>query len=319
MSKKPEKKEETKEESMLNDRKNDPVLNNKKKNSLLNGKKGNGNINKHAEKSDSEKVLKKDQFNIKNEKVEEIIEESVEGEETREMVENFSNFEDQIDEDEKIREMVENFNDLEDFDMEEMLDIQSAIQEVKKDESQTDDMELKKPEISAGIELEESQQFEQFEQGEISDDLAQKIKEELEKKKKERKVVTEEEFKDYCKERRNKIWYHSLWYLVFEVEDHKASKKALYEKLKETTSKSAIDPIPEHQFYFGLGFILRLKFNGEKIVKFKETELSLNAGVDILTDILREVGPAISKRPVITQKERKRMFTDFLSDNFTDI
>ena len=84
---------------------------------------------------------------------------------------------------------------------------------------------------------------------EITDDLESLIQEELEKKRVKKKIVTEEEFKQYCLERNSKIWYHALWTLVFDIEDHQARKETIYELLKEVTSKSAIDPMAEHKFY----------------------------------------------------------------------
>jgi len=155
----------------------------------------------------------------------------------------------------------------------------------------------------------------------ISVESQNKIKAELLQKKKQKKIISEEEFKKYCKERRNKVWYHALWYLVFNVDDHKATKKILYEALKEVTSKSAIDPIPQNKFYFGLSFILRLSLYDNKIIQFDGETLSINkeVGVDLLTDILNEVGPPISERPILKEDEKKKMFSAFLSDDFLDI
>ncbi|MHA1869455.1 MAG: hypothetical protein ACTSXF_00770, partial [Promethearchaeota archaeon] len=154
---------------------------------------------------------------------------------------------------------------------------------------------------------------------EISEDLERKIQAELELKRKQKKLITEEMFKEKCKANRTKIWYHALWHLVFKSDDHKATKEGLYEFLKEVTSKSAIDPIPKHKFFFGLGFILRLKLEDKPVVIFNEGNLELNVGVDQLIDILQEVGPPISTRPVITEEEKRNMFLDFLTDDFDDI
>jgi len=161
----------------------------------------------------------------------------------------------------------------------------------------------------------------EFKPAEVSDDLAARIQEELDKKKRAKKIITEDMFKTYCLSHRNKIWYHALWYMVFQVEDHQASKMALYEALRDATSKSAIDPLEEHKFYFGLGFILRLSINDYKLIDFNIDTLKINknVGIDLLNDILREVGPPISERPVITEDKKKNMFLTFLTDDFKDI
>jgi hypothetical protein len=127
-------------------------------------------------------------------------------------------------------------------------------------------------------------------------------------------------FLDYIKDRREKIWYHALYYLVFNVEDHIASKVLLYDVLKEVTSKSPIDPIPEHQFYFGLGYILRLNFNDKQVVRFlRDGKFKINVNIEKLKEILGETGEPISTKPIIEEKEKKRMFKDFLDEDFMDI
>ncbi len=156
---------------------------------------------------------------------------------------------------------------------------------------------------------------------EISEDLELKMQEELEKKKKAQgiKTITKEKFIEYLSVRRNKIVYHALWYLVFNMEDHQAAKTTLYEGLKEVTSKNPVEPIEEHKFYFGLGFILRLKLIDQKIVEFKKGKLNIVANVDTLKSILNIVGDPISDRPILTSSEKKTMFDDFLKDDFLDI
>ncbi|MHA1111006.1 MAG: hypothetical protein ACTSRE_07875, partial [Promethearchaeota archaeon] len=232
-----------------------------------------------------------------------------------------------LDDDEQLKDMLKDFSDIEDLSIEEMMDIQGAIDDVMDvtDESESvqpiegpvDEITelLEDPYEGWGLYDEAKPEF----KPEITDDLESLIQEELEKKRVKKKIVTEEEFKEYCMDRNTKIWYHALWVLVFEIEDHQARKETLHELLKELCSKSAIDPIPEHKFYFGLGFILRLSINGKKIIEFRGDKLKLNVGIDVLNDILHEVGPPVSLRPIITKSERKKMFTDFLTDDFKDI
>ena len=246
-----------------------------------------------------------------------------------------------IDDDEKLRAMLEDFsgNDLDDLDLDELDELQDAIEcvnvEIQKDTDQegiqniADETEIVDPFEGWGFYFEEdpfegwglygSQQ--EFVPQEISEDLEAMIKEELEKKRKKKKVTTPEMFQKYCGDRRTKIWYHALWYLIFEMDDHQAKKLTLYEALKEVTSKNPIDPLPEHKFYFGLGFILRLSINEFRVIDFMGDNLKINknVGADMLYDILSEIGPPISERPKITKEEKEDMFLDFLTDDFGDI
>ncbi|KKL76434.1 hypothetical protein LCGC14_2044950, partial [marine sediment metagenome] len=81
-----------------------------------------------------------------------------------------------------------------------------------------------------------------------------------------------------------------------------------------------IDPIPEHQFYFGLGYILRLTLNNRKVVRFlRDSKFKINVNIDILKGILEEAGEPISTRPIIKEEEKKKMYDDFLKDDFLDI
>lgn len=155
----------------------------------------------------------------------------------------------------------------------------------------------------------------------VSKELEERIKQELLKRKDvEKKIVTPEKFLDYIKNKRDKIWYHALYYIVFQIEDHIASKILLYDVLKESTSKSPIDPIPENQFYFGLGYILRLSLNDKQIVKFlKDGKFKLNVNVDNLKEMLEIAGEPISTRPVIKEEEKREMYKDFLKEDFFDI
>ncbi|MFX1278548.1 MAG: hypothetical protein ACFFA3_03975 [Promethearchaeota archaeon] len=201
--------------------------------------------------------------------------------------------------------MVTDFSDMDEIDFEELKDMQDAIESVKQEEI---------TELSEGEELPQPTH-------EVSKELEERIKQELLKRKEtEEKVVSPDQFLDYIKNKRDKIWYHALYYIVFNVEDHIASKMLLYDVLKEVTSKSPIDPIPEHQFYFGLGYILRLSLNSKQVVRFlKDGMFKININVDTLKEMLEIAGEPISTRPVIEEQEKKKMFKDFLNDDFLDI
>ncbi|MCK4287189.1 MAG: hypothetical protein KAX18_13350, partial [Candidatus Lokiarchaeota archaeon] len=156
---------------------------------------------------------------------------------------------------------------------------------------------------------------------EISKELEDRIKQELLKRREvKEEAITPEKFLDYIKNKREKIWYHALYYIVFNVEDHIASKSLLYDVLKEVTSKSPIDPIPEHQFYFGLGYILRLNFNNKKVVRFlKDRKFKINVNINNLKELLEVAGEPVSARPVIKEEEKKKMYKNFLNEDFMDI
>jgi len=201
-------------------------------------------------------------------------------------------------------EMISDFSDIDEIDFDELKEMQDAIESVKQEIS----IESEGQEIS-------DQTTDQ-----ISLELEERIKKELLKRKEEEEIVTPDMFLEYIKNKRDKIWYHSLHYIVFNVEDHIASKILLYDVLKEATSKSPIDPIPEHQFYFGLGYILRLSLNGKQIVRFlRDGKFKINVNVDILKELLEIAGPPISTRPVISKEEKNKMFKDFLDEDFMDI
>jgi len=212
----------------------------------------------------------------------------------------------ELQEEKELKEaMVTDFSDMDEIDFEELKDMQDAIDSVKQEEIQ---------DITEGeAEISPSQ--------EVSKELEDRIKQELLKRREvEEEVITPEEFLEYIKTRRDKIWYHALYYLVFNVEDHIASKMLLYDVLKEVTSKSPIDPIPEHQFYFGLGYILRLSLNNRQVVRFlKDGKFKINVNVDYLKEMLKVAGEPISTRPIIKEEEKKKMFKDFLKDDFIDI
>lgn len=207
---------------------------------------------------------------------------------------------------EKKKELFADFSDMDEIDFDELREMKQAIETVKQEELQ---------DISNGeIEFKPSQ--------EISKELEERIKQELMKKKakEEKEIITPEKFLGYIKVKREKIWYHALWYLVFEVEDHIASKALLYDVLKEVTSKSPIDPIPEHQFYFGLGYILRLSLDNKKLIRYMSGgKFKINVSINTLQEILEKAGEPISTRPIIEEDKKKKMFKDFLEDDFLDL
>jgi len=207
------------------------------------------------------------------------------------------------------------FESLEDLSEDDLADMMEAIEE-NKDQQLTeldnqpidgqDIIELEKPEFKP----------------EIDEELEAKMQAELELKKKSRgiKETTREDLIEYLGERRAKIVYHALWHLIFNTDDeYILSKQMLYEALKEVTSKNAVEPLEEHKFYFGLGFILRLKLGIEKIIKFKAGKLQIAINPKVLQDILLLIGDPISERPILTTREKNKMFEDFLGDDFLDI
>lgn len=201
--------------------------------------------------------------------------------------------------------MISDFSDIEGIDFEELQEMQKAIESVKQEEIQEAGANINQ---MAGTDL-------------ISSDLEERIKQELLERKQEaeKEVITPEIFIERTKDKRDKIWYQALYYLVYEAEDHIASKALLYEMLKEVTSKSPIDPIPENQFYFGLGYILRLSLNEKKVVKYiKGGKFKVNVAEKGIKDILDELGEPISRRPILTDDEKKKMYEEFLSDDFFD-
>ncbi|MFX1311768.1 MAG: hypothetical protein ACFFHD_04025 [Promethearchaeota archaeon] len=219
----------------------------------------------------------------------------------------YNEIEEELKDEQEVKEtMISDFSDIDEIDFDELKEIQEAIDTVKQEELAALPEEERKTQPA----------------GEISKELEEKIKQELVKRKatEEKEIITPEKFLNYIKEKRDKIWYHALYYLAFNVEDHTASKVLLYDVLKEVTSKSPIDPIPEHQFYFGLGYILRLTLNEKQIVRFlRDGIFKISINVDNLKEMLNEAGEPISIRPVIKEEEKKQMFKDFLEEDFSDI
>jgi hypothetical protein len=202
-------------------------------------------------------------------------------------------------------EMLVDFSDLGKMDLEELMQMKQAVDAVKQEET----LSQEKPES-------------QKSGSSLSDDIEKRIQAELREKKEQedqRELITEKDFLEYIQDKRDKIWYHALYYLAFEVEDHTASKNILYEMLKDDTSKSPIDPIPEHQFYFGLGYILRLKINQEQVVRYVTGgSFKINYDIDSIKQLLEQAGEPIITKPQIEEEKKKRMFREFLEEDFSE-
>ena len=201
--------------------------------------------------------------------------------------------------------MISDFSDIENIDFDELQEMQKAIESVKQEEDRATDAGMTQYPINSAE----------------SSELEERIKQELLERKQEikKEIITPEKFLERTRNKRDKIWYHVLHYLVYQAEDHFASKELLYEMLKEVTSKSPIDPIPENQFYFGLGYILRLTLNDKKVVKYiRGGKFKINIGIKGISDILEEVGEPISTRPILKEEEKRKMYKEFLNDDFFD-
>ncbi|MBY8987206.1 MAG: hypothetical protein KGD61_02040 [Candidatus Lokiarchaeota archaeon] len=201
--------------------------------------------------------------------------------------------------------MISDFSDIENIDFEELQEMQKAIETVQQEENQASESEMTQHATNS-VE---------------SSELEERIKQELLERKQEfkKEIITPEKFIERTRNKRGKTWYHVLHYLVYQAEDHIASKELLYEMLKEVTSKSSIDPIPENQFYFGLGYILRLTLNDKQVVKYiRGGKFKINIGIKGISDALEEVGEPISTRPILKEEEKQKMYKEFLNDDFFD-
>lgn len=217
------------------------------------------------------------------------------------------------------------FDSFDDLSEDDLADMKEAIEENIHGDQQTAEQIGQESEIlidqlnnSEEVTEEEKPEF----KPEINAELEAKMQAELELKKRSQgiKEVSREELIEYLSTRRTKIVYHALWHLAFNVgEDYELSKQLLYEALKEVTSKNPVEPIEEHKFYFGLGFILRLKLGSEKIIQFKNGKLRIGINPKVLQEILLLIGDPISERPILTKREKQKMFEEFLDDDFLDI
>ncbi|MFX0101546.1 MAG: hypothetical protein ACFFCS_18365 [Candidatus Hodarchaeota archaeon] len=184
-------------------------------------------------------------------------------------------------------------------DLEEIMD---AMQEVEEENDAL--VEQAKAAIESGMSLEDM---------EISDELAQKIQEQMEKKEAEadKFFVTEDDFIEKNQNALSKIWYHALYHIVFKTEDGKATKRGLYESLKDVVSKSPIDPMPEHMFQFGLSALVKVMLYDKPVCTFEGGDFLLQVDKKKMQELMVKIGRPLSRRPVITKKEEKKMFTDF--------
>ncbi|GAB4327840.1 MAG: hypothetical protein Kow0069_34850 [Promethearchaeota archaeon] len=163
----------------------------------------------------------------------------------------------------------------------------------------------------------------EFSSEEVPEEIRRKLEEQLRRRREEERgeeeVVTTEALEAYLKDRREKIWYHALHFLVFNVDDHALSKEQLYEQLKEVTSKSPIDPIQQHVFYFGLSPLLKLKLYDSPLLRYRAGVFKVAVNVDNLREVLERVGPPIDRRPVLDEEKVGDMIGAFLEDDFSDI
>ncbi len=187
-------------------------------------------------------------------------------------------------------------------------EIFSAMEDVKKEEATA---------IASAVQAIESGQDATTALQSMSTEVAEKIQKQLEERSaaEEEHFVTEEEFIKHAMMSTAKTWYHCLYFLAFKSETGTASKKVLYEALKETLSKSPVDVMPEHMFNFGLSNLIKIILYEKPVVLFKRGgEFKLDVNRRKLQELLQQVGPPLSKRPIVTKKEEKKMITDFFSD-----
>jgi len=188
-------------------------------------------------------------------------------------------------------------------------EIFSAMEDVKKEEATA---------IATTVQAIESGQDAAAALQNVSSEVAEKIQKQLEERSEaeEEHFVTEEEFLQRAKASTSKTWYHCLYFLAFKSETGTASKKVLYEALKEPLSKSPVDVLPEHMFNFGLSTLIKVMLYEKPVVLFKRGgEFKLDVNRKKLQDLLKQVGPPLSKRPVVTKKEEKKMINDFFSND----
>jgi hypothetical protein len=186
-------------------------------------------------------------------------------------------------------------------------DILSAMEDVKQDEAESIAKAVK------AIELGETSASEMLEG--MSTDLQDKIQKTLDQRSLEQKeeFVTEEDFVKMASTKTDRTWYHCLFYLAFNSEDGSAGKKILYDALKNDLSKNPVDPLPEHMFNFGLSSLVKVQLYDKPLVGFKKGTFTLQFDRKKLQELLLQIGRPLSKRPIITKKEEKKMIEDFFS------
>ncbi len=188
-------------------------------------------------------------------------------------------------------------------------EIFSAMEDVKKDEANA---------IATAVQALESGQDAATALQSVSTEVAEKIQKQLEERTaaEEEHFVTEEEFVNHAKDSLSKTWYHCLYFLTFKSETGVASKKVMYDSLKEALSKSPVDVLPEHMFNFGLSTLIKVMLYEKPIVTFKRGgEFKLEVKRKKMQELLQQIGPPMSKRPVVTKKEEKKMISDFFNND----
>jgi hypothetical protein len=73
-----------------------------------------------------------------------------------------------------------------------------------------------------------------------------------------------------------------------------------------------MESLPEHKFYFGLGFILRLRLFDQNVVAFEKDKIKVKVNIENLQKILQEIGEPISERPQLSESKKKDLFSEFL-------
>ena len=188
-------------------------------------------------------------------------------------------------------------------------EIFSAMADVKKDEAIA---------IASAVAAIESGQDAASALKDLSSDVADKIQKQLEERsiEEEEAFVTEEEFIQHARNSQSKTWYHCLYFLAFNSESGTATKKVMYDALKETLSTSPVDPMPEHMFNFGLSALVKVMLYDKPVVSFKRGGVfSLETNRKKLKELLLTAGMPMSRRPVVTKKEEKKMISDFFEND----
>ncbi|NMC05233.1 MAG: hypothetical protein GYA24_08480 [Candidatus Lokiarchaeota archaeon] len=188
-------------------------------------------------------------------------------------------------------------------------EIFSAMADVKKDEANA---------IATAVQAIESGQDAAAALQSLSSDVAEKIQKQLEERSavEEEHFVTEEDFVKHAMNSTAKTWYHCLYFLTFKSESGVASKKVMYDALKESLSKSPVDVLPEHMFNFGLSTLIKVMLYDKPVVSFKRGgEFKLEVKRKKMQELLHQVGPPLSKRPVVTRKDEKKYINDFFSND----
>jgi hypothetical protein len=183
-------------------------------------------------------------------------------------------------------------------------EIFSAMADVKKGEAKA---------IASAVAAIESGQDAASALKDLSSDVADKIQKQLEERSLAEEVVfvTEEDFIQHARNSLSKTWYHCIYFLAFKSESGTATKKVMYDALKEILSKSPVDPVPEHMFNFGLSALVKVMLYDKPVVSFKKGEFALETNRKKLQELLLTAGRPMSRRPVVTRKEEKKMISDF--------